>query len=200
MRLGTLSLYVFSAAMNGATPAVAGAATPQAPAEATWTVDAAQSQATLRVPYLLLAKTTATIPVESGTVVTGAESTMPVRVDLHFASAALTTGDPKRDADLRSDRFFDVARYPAIVFFSDEIIATNTSTFSIKGTLTMHGASHAIMLDGHSSTEDRSAGGKRHIRYEATGSFRRTDFGMTFYRGVVGNDVTIDVTIEATSP
>jgi polyisoprenoid-binding protein YceI len=27
------------------------------------------------------------------------------------------------------------------------------------------------------------------MRYEATGSFRRSDFGITYGRGIVGNDV-----------
>ncbi|HEX3467689.1 MAG TPA: YceI family protein [Candidatus Elarobacter sp.] len=191
MGFTTLGLYAFTAAVAGASPLPTG--------NVVWTSEPAVSKATLTVPYLLLAHTTATIPVESGTVVTSESSITPVRVDLRFASAALTTGDPKRDADLRSDRFFDVARYPVILFSSDEIVATNANTFSIKGTLTMHGASHVIMLDGHSNAEDRTADGRRHIRYEATGSFRRTDFGMTFYRGIVGNDVTLDVVIEATA-
>ncbi len=190
MGIGTLGLCALTVAFVGGTL--------PASADTAWSSDAALSKVTLTVPYLLVSKITATIPVESGTIVTaeGARAT-PLLVDLRLASDALSTGDPKRDADLRGDRFFDVARYPTILFASEQIVETNAGTFAVKGTLTMHGASRAIQLDGRSLAERRDVDGKRRVRYEATGRFRRSDFGMTYARGVVGNDIQLDVVIEA---
>jgi polyisoprenoid-binding protein YceI len=190
MRIGTLGLCALTIAFGGSTPAAASA-------DVVWSSDAALSKVTLTVPYLFLSKINATLPIESGTVVTTDESTTPLLVDLRFASATLTTGDPKRDADLRNDKFFDAARYPTILFASEQIVETNAGTFSVKGTLTMNGAERQILLEGRSLPEHRDADGKRHVRYEATGSFRRSDFGMTSARVIVGNDIALDVVIEA---
>jgi len=192
MRIGTLGLCALTVAFGGSTVAPAAAA-----ADVVWSSDAAVSKVTLTVPYLFLSKINATIPIESGTIVTTDASTTPLLVDLRFASAALTTGDPKRDADLRSDKFFDVARYPTILFASEQIVETNAGTFSVKGSLTMNGTTRPILLEGHSLPEQRDADGKRHVRYEATGSFHRSDFGMTSARGIVGNGIALDVIIEA---
>src|ERR1700722_5781676 len=104
MRIGTLGLCAFALAFCGSTRPAA--------AEVTWSSDATLSKATLTVPYLFLSKINALIPIESGTIVTSDASTTPLLVDLRLSSAALTTGDAKRDVELRSDHFFDVERYP----------------------------------------------------------------------------------------
>ena len=193
MRIGTLGLCALTVAFSGGAPTPASAAA----TDVVWSSDAALSKVTLTVPYLFVSKINAMIPIESGTIVTTDASTTPLMVDLRFSSAALTTGDPKRDAGLRDDKFFDVARYPTILFASEQIVETNTGTFSIKGTLTMHGATRPLLLEGRGLPETRDADGKRHLRYEATGNFRRSDFGMTYARGIVGNDIALEVVIEA---
>ena len=46
----------------------------------------------------------------------------------------------------------------------------------------------------------KGANGKQYVRYEATGSFRRTDYGMTYAPIIVGNNVQLNVDIEAVRP
>jgi polyisoprenoid-binding protein YceI len=196
MRIGTLGLCALTVAFSSGSPPPASAAA----TDVVWSSDASLSKVTLTVPYLFVSKINAMIPIESGTIVTSDASSTPLVVDLRFSSAALTTGDPKRDADLAGEKFFDVVRYPTILFASDQIVETNATTFSVKGTLTMHGASRPLLLEGRILPERRDPDGKRRVRYETTGSFRRSDFGMTYARGVVGNDIALDVVIEALSP
>jgi polyisoprenoid-binding protein YceI len=176
--------------------AVCGGALP-ARADVAWSVDPAGSTVTLSAKELIVSKVAGTIPIVSGKVVTAGGLTAPSRVDVVLAAAALTTHDAKRDADLRSDRFFDVARYPQITFDSDRVRATGPQTFSIDGRLTMHGVTRPMTFDAHATGIRNGAGGKRRVHYDAVGSFRRSDYGMTYARGVVGNVVQLNVTIEA---
>jgi polyisoprenoid-binding protein YceI len=189
MRFGTLGFCALGFALgSGSLPAAA---------NVMWSSDATLSKVTLSVPYLLVSKTNATLPVESATIATSDASTTPLTIDLRFASASLSTGDAKRDAELRSDRFFDTAQYPTIEFASEQIVETNAGTFSVKGTLTMHGTARPLLLEGRSFAERRDDDGRRRVRYEATGSFRRSDFGISYARGILGDDVSLDVVIEA---
>lgn len=176
--------------------AVAGSALP-ARAEVAWSVDPASSTVTLSAKEFIVSKVGGTIPIVSGKVVTAGGLTMPSRVDLVLQAAGLSTHDAKRDADLRSDHFFDVARYPQITFDSDRVRATGAQTFSIDGRLTMHGVTRPISFDAHATGIRGDASGKRRVHYDAVGSFRRSDYGMTYARGVVGNVVKLSVTIEA---
>jgi polyisoprenoid-binding protein YceI len=175
----------------------AGGSAQAAVSAAVWSVDPASSQVTLSAKELIVSKVGGTIPIVSGKVVTTGGLTTPSRVDLVLRAAALTTRDPKRDADLRSDHFFDVARYPQIMFDSDRVRETGPQTFSIDGRLTMHGVTRPITFDAHATGVRSEAGGKRRVHYDAVGSFRRSDYGMTYARGVVGNVVRLNVTLEA---
>jgi len=176
--------------------ALAGAA-PPANADVVWSVDPAGSTVTLSAPELIVAKVAGTIPIASGKVVTAGGLAVPSRVDVVLQAAALTTHDAKRDADLRGDHFFDVARYPQIMFDSDRVRATGPRTFSIDGRLTMRGVTRPITFDAHATGVRGGANGKRRVHYDAVGRFRRSDYGMTYARGVVGNVVKLSVTIEA---
>lgn len=170
-----------------------------APASAdTWSSDPAHSKVALVASYVFVSKLNMTLPIASGTIVTDGNAwTRPTQVELHFESAALTTGNPKRDADLRSDKFFDTEHYPAITYVSREITETKPGEFIVKGELTMHGVTQELDLKGRAFDEHREVDGKRHVHYEATGSFHRTDYGMTYAKGFVGNDISVDVMIEA---
>jgi polyisoprenoid-binding protein YceI len=176
--------------------ALGGAALP-ARADVVWSVDPARSTVALSAPELILAKVAGTIPVASGEIVTPGGITAPSRVDVVLRAAGLTTHDAKRDADLRSDRFFDVARYPQITFASDRVVATGPQSFAIQGQLTMHGVTRPITFDARASGVRNEADGRRRVHYDAVGRFRRSDYGMTYAAGVVGNVVKLTVAIEA---
>jgi polyisoprenoid-binding protein YceI len=175
---------------------------PSAPprGDVVWTADT-QSSVTLSVSRLLSAKITGTIPIESATVVTtGGSAVAPFSVNATLDASRLNTHDSQRDAQLRGDRFFDVARFPTITFVSDRVTATGPDTFAIDGGLTMRGVTHELRLDGHFAGLRTDANGRQYTRYEATGSFRRTDYGMTYAPIIVGNNVQLNVDIEAVRP
>jgi polyisoprenoid-binding protein YceI len=176
--------------------AFAGAALP-ARADVAWSVDPASSTVSLSAKEFIVSKVGGTIPIVSGQVVTVGGVTVPSRVDLVLQAAALTTHDAKRDADLRGDHFFDVARYPQITFDSDRVRATGPQTFAIDGRLTMRGVTRPITFDARATGVRSAANGKRRVHYDAVGTFRRSDYGMTYARGVVGNVVKLNVTLEA---
>ena len=165
-------------------------------ADTVWSADTSRSAVSLSVSHLLVSKISGAIPIASATVVTDEGALAPHLVDVILDSASLTTHDAKRDADLRSERFFDAAHHPTILFESRRVTETGPLTFTVEGTLTMRGVSRPISFDTRIGAL-RVDGDKRRVRYEATGRFRRSEYGMTYARGIVGDVVTLDVVIEA---
>ena len=190
LRVAMLGAYALSVALGAV-------AAPAAP-DVVWSADRSRSNVTLSVSQLLVARVKGTIPISSATIVTSDAAVVPIAVDVMLDSTAMTTHNAQRDADLRSDRFFDVARYPTITFASRRVIGGGPS-FEVDGDLTMRGVTHPIVFDARVAQVSREPGGARHIRYEATGHFKRTDYGMVALRGFVGNDVTLRVVIDASS-
>ncbi|MDB5027292.1 MAG: YceI-like family protein [Candidatus Eremiobacteraeota bacterium] len=187
----------FSALQVCAPAAAFGGSFRPAFADVVWSGDGTRSSVTLTVSHLLLAKITGTIPIPAATIVTADGEMLPFLVDAMLDAAALRTGDPQRDAQLRSDRFFDVARFPAITFASERVVATGPLAFQIQGELTMRGVTRPLVLDGRLARLTREPNGGRRARYEATGRFKRSAYGMVYARGIAGDEVRLDVIVEA---
>src|SRR2546430_231051 len=60
-------------------------------------------------------------------------------VDSAIRVESIDTGNAKRDQDLRSNNFFNVAEYPTITFASKKVERTGEDSGKITGDLIIHG-------------------------------------------------------------
>lgn len=95
--------------------------------------------------------------------------------------ASVNTEVKMRDDDLRSDHFFDVAKYPNMTFKSTSISNTTgmKDRFKITGDLTMHGVTKTVTMDVwfRGINEDpRSKQTRSGIQLK--GIINRADFGV----------------------
>jgi polyisoprenoid-binding protein YceI len=118
-------------------------------------------------------------------------------VKVSIQTASLNTGNAYRDADLRSERFFDVQRYPKMTFEGTEF-AVADSTLAVSGILTIKGHSKPITLTGQYRGIARDSDGHERIAFEATGQVDRRDFGINWNESVAGTDLvgnTVEITV-----
>jgi polyisoprenoid-binding protein YceI len=132
-------------------------------------------------------------------------------VEVTIDAAGIWTGEPDRDAHLRSADFLDVANHPIITFKGKhvEIIGENDAT--ITGDLTIRGITRSVPLRvrflGRWQTpwweDGRDQGPKTRAGFTATATIDRHDFGVSWNapldKGgvVVGNLVEITIDAEA---
>ena len=123
----------------------------------------------------------------------------------------LWTGEPDRDAHLKSADFLDVARHPQILFKSSSVQQVGASQFQLAGNLTIRGVTRPVAVDvtylGEWQTpywvgaEDK--GPITRAGFHATMRIDRNDFGVSWNSAldhggiVVGNDVWIEIDVEA---
>lgn len=122
-------------------------------------------------------------------------------VEITIKAQSVNTDVNPRDEHLRSSEFFDVVKFPDITFKSTRIEKRGTG-FVATGVFTMHGVAKEIAIpfkvNGKSSFHDET-----HLGVEGTAVIDRRDFGITWSATldngglVVGNDVTIELNIEA---
>jgi polyisoprenoid-binding protein YceI len=165
-----------------------------------WVVDPVHSQVEFRVRHLV-GRVRGSFTDWYGVLVTQDRDWRNGTVNVSVQTASLDTGNRYRDADLRSDHFFDVASYPQITFESTGIVATD-STVEIGGILTMKGASRHVVLRGRYQGLMKDRDGHERIAFDASTSVDRRDFGMSWNEvidgaQVIGNDVEITIAIEA---
>jgi polyisoprenoid-binding protein YceI len=123
------------------------------------------------------------------------KSTVTATIDV----STVDTGVALRDADLKSDSFLDVAKFPTAAFTSTNV-AKNGSKLTVSGNFTLHGITKPVVLDveGPSSPAESMMDHKTHSGFSATTTISRTAYGIgaTFPSALVGDDVKLTIELE----
>ncbi len=128
-----------------------------------------------------------------------AHSSVEATIDV----AGITTGIAKRDEHLRSNDFFDAAKYPEMIFKSTRVESTGGNRFRVSGNLTIHGIVRTVTLDAEFSGPVKGTEGELSIGFSAATRINREDFGITWNVGlegggvVVGKEVQVYIDVEA---
>jgi len=131
-------------------------------------------------------------PTGSVTVDNGA----PTAFTFEVKTDKVDTGNPKRDAHLKSPDFFDAKQFPTISFKSKSVKADGDK-YEVAGDLTMHGVTKEITLTLNKVSEKDT--GKMGFRtgWTTETTLKRSDYGMSGMVGPLGDDVTIIISLEA---
>ncbi|HTK40354.1 MAG TPA: YceI family protein [Gemmatimonadales bacterium] len=164
--------------------------------DAKWVVDMVHSQVDFGVRHLV-GRVRGTFEKWYAVLTTNEDDWRQGAVKVSVQTASLNTGNAYRDADLRSERFFDVRRYPKMTFEGTEFSVAD-STLSVSGILTIKGHSKPITLTGQYRGVAKDGEGHERIAFEATGEVDRRDFGINYNESVAGTDLvgnTVEITV-----
>lgn len=120
-------------------------------------------------------------------------STLEFTVDVN----SVDTASGKRDDHLRSSDFFNVKQFPTSTFKSTSIKRGGEGVYEVIGDLTVCGVTKPVtakVIAGKTMPNPQS--GKENAGFEATVTVKRTDFGISKFQGMLGEDVTLLVGIE----
>ena len=172
---------------------------------ATWTIDAGHSAATFSVRHMIVANVKGEFAGPVGTVTFDPKDLTTLRVETTIDARTINTRNPDRDKDLRSDLFFDVAKYPKITFKSRSVTVEGPGKLKVLGDLTIKGITKPATLDVEGPTpEIKDIWGSRRIGATGTTTINRRDFNIVYNRmlegggAVVGDQVSISLDIELT--
>lgn len=174
---------------------------------ASYDIDPAHSAARFGVKHMMVATVQGEFSKLSGTVVLDEKDLKNSRIEATIDATTISTRNEQRDADLRSAKFFDIGKFPAITFKSTEVKAAGKDRFKVTGDLTMHGVTRPVVLDVESpSIEVKDPYGNAKRGAVATTKLNRKDFGLTWNvaleaGGVMVSDevvVTIDLELNRT--
>ena len=150
----------------------------------TWRLDPAHSSIEFSVKHMMMTTVRGRFKEFQGTLSADEEHPQGCCVDVEIKAASIDTGVPDRDAHLRAAEFFDVERYPEIVFRSrraDGKFAREGDRFRITGDLTIHGVTRPVILQvDPPSAEAKDLWGNRRMGASATTRIRRSDFGLAW--------------------
>lgn len=171
----------------------------------TWTIDPAHSSAQFVVRHMMVSNVRGEFAKLTGTVEFDPNDVTRSKVEATIDVATISTREPKRDEHLKSADFFDVSKYPTIVFRSKSVDKSGEG-FKVTGDLTIRGVTREVVLEVDPlSQEIKGPGGIKRTGTSARTRINRKDFGLVWNRvleagGVaVGEEVAINIDVELIS-
>lgn len=148
--------------------------------------------------HLLISTVQGNIPVKSATLTLG-ENNIPASVEAVMDVTRIDSRNDRRDEDLRSERFLDVAQFPEMTFKSTKITRQSGNNFTMNGNLTIRGVTRPVVVNGLFEGSIKDSKGRTHIGYSANTTIDRRDFniGTTIPAAIVGYDISITIEAEA---
>ena len=181
-------------------PATAGPAA--LPAVGTYAIDPVHTFVYFAAKHLVVGMVRGRFDKMSGTLVV-APNPADCNVDVTIETGTVSTQNSVRDEDLRSDAYFDVAKYPAATYRGHGIHRLGDG-WVMDGTLTIRGASRLVPLRFRfTGTAPPQAGKPNRVAFQATAATKRAEFNMTrdllAELGVsfTGPDVWLEIDAEA---
>lgn len=178
---------------------------------AKWTFEPGHTAAEFRARHMMVTYVRGCFKNVRGALVFDPDNPRGSSVEATIDARGVWSGEPDRDAHLRSADFLDVENYPEITFKGNQVEITGDHDYKVTGDLTIRGVTRPVTLSvrylGQWQTpwwEDGvDKGPKTRAGFVARTEINRHDFGVnwnaTLDRGgvVVGNTVQITIDAEA---
>lgn len=184
---------LFPAALIAATLASPALAAPEA-----WKLDPSHSQILFSNNHLGYSTTTGMFSGFDGAIQWDRENPGASSVTVSFPVKSMLTGWQGRFDHFMSPDFFDAAEDEMVTFTSTAIEVTGETTARITGDLTLNGVTKPVVLDAAlTQVGDHPMEGKPWAGFNATARVLRSDFGLGLFAPFVGDEVSIQLSVEA---
>ncbi len=119
-------------------------------------------------------------------------------VDIVIDTTSVNTGFPLFNEHIQGADFLDTTQFPTATFKSTKVVFKGDKPTAVKGDLTIKGVTKPVTLKVTSFLAMPHPMLKKDaIGANATVTIKRTDFNAGKYAPNVGDDVTIDIALEA---
>jgi len=171
----------------------------QAASATTYTLEPNYTQAVFRWDHLGFSYPAAQVAQGNGTIEFDESDLSMASVSVTIPMTSLNTGVPDLDEHLKSEDFFEVAKYPTATFVSTRVEkGAGTNRFKVTGNLTIRKVTRPVMLDvtllkvgTNARTEVATIG------FDVRGTLKRSDFGLGAFVPQVSDEIQLMVTTQA---
>jgi polyisoprenoid-binding protein YceI len=163
----------------------------------TFTVDPVHSSISFMIPHAGISTIHGRFNDFSGTFVIDSAEPTKSSFSLAIKIESVDTNNKKRDDHLQADDYFDVKKFPAITFQSTKVRAVDGG-YEVTGDLTIHGVTNPItmQLKGGQKTVEFPKGTSR-VGVVTSVVVKRSEFGMKTALGSLGDEVQIEIGLQA---
>jgi polyisoprenoid-binding protein YceI len=162
----------------------------------TYTMEPDYTQGVFRWSHLGFSNPAAQVSQGQGTLEFDPANPTRASVTVTIPLSSLHTGVPALDEHLRSEDFFEVAKFPTAIFRSTKVEpGAGKDRLKVSGELNLHGVTRPVTLDvivlkvGSNPRTDLPT-----VGFEATAILKRSDFGLGAYVPQVSDEIKLQLT------
>jgi len=167
-------------------------------ASGTYQLDPTHTNVLVQWNHMGFSNPVAHFGISQGTLVYNAEDVSQSSVEVTLPLSALNSFSGDFDKHLNGADFFNSAQFPEITFKSTQVAAGGQeNTLTVTGDLTVKGTTQPVTLNvtingagPHPMAKVPTVG------FDATTSFKRSDFGLGAYAPAVSDELKLSITTE----
>lgn len=186
-------LLGLAAAHRGAAPASA------AEAAASYSVDPIHSMVIFKVKHMGAGNFYGRFNQVSGTFTIDDTDPSKNRIEFEVKTDNIDTANKQRDDHLKGPDFFNVVQFPTITFKGKEIKKAGEQSHEVAGDLTFRGVTKPLKAKVEKVGTGKGRRGETITGFEATFTLKRSDFGMNYMVGPLGDEIHVIVSTECST-
>ena len=193
----TLLASTFAASLALAAPALSQTPPTRDPAQiraGSYTVDPDHTQVGWRVSHMGFSNYAGGFSNVSGTLDLQPKNPAASKLSIRIPVASVTTTSDKLTGELKGEQWLDAGKFPDMTFVSTKVAPEGKDRAKIAGDLTLHGVTKPVTLDVTlvgAGTNPLSK--KVTVGFEATGTLKRSEFGVKTYVPLIGDDLHLTI-------
>ncbi|GAB2581379.1 polyisoprenoid-binding protein [Dyella jejuensis] len=178
-----------------------GAAVSAQAAPVTYKLDPGHTMVLFSWSHFGFSHPTADLGIADGTLVFDQQHPSQSSVEVTMPLSNLDTHVPALDQHLKQPDFFNADKYPEVTFKSTSVQPLGGKRYKVTGNLTVHGVTRPVVLDATlNNIGTHPMTGQPAIGFNATGTLKRSDFGLGAYVPKVSDEIQLNITTEGSVP
>jgi len=167
-----------------------------------WAIDPSHTGIEFAVRHLGIATVRGRFKKVTGVVETTDDGVLSA-VEATIDASSIDTGEPRRDAHLRSADFFDSEKNPTLTFRSRRVTPQGDTRYIVDGTLTIRDETRPVSLQVEVTKPVKDPWGNLRAGATINGTLNRKDWGLNwnqvleFGALLVGEEVRFNIDVEA---
>ncbi|TBL71541.1 YceI family protein [Paenibacillus thalictri] len=168
-----------------------------------WAVDASHSSIDFSIRHMMIAKVKGSFHEFEAQIEADPEDLTSADIRFSVTVSSIDTRNSDRDNHLRTGDFFNAEQYPNMTFQSTRIVKTDDGEYNVTGDFTLHGVTRPETFTVTFEGAGKDPWGNEKVGFSATGSIKRSDFGLTYNAALetggvlIGDEVKVSLEIEA---
>lgn len=162
---------------------------------ADYKVDPAHTAILFKINHLGFSETVARFNTMEGEYSYDANIPSASKISVTIDADSLDSNHEARDKHIKSPDFLDTKQYPEITFTSSSYKGSATEGV-LSGELTLHGVTKKVDLEIVKIGEGQDPWGNYRSGFNGTTTIKRSDFGVDYMVGGIGDEIKVELFIE----